>query len=157
MNRLSLILIATLVFICTGNAYASACEKYVGTCEYYQCQEQELNCGKKGYLLNYGHRFCTKFFHELDEHLSLEGKEWMKSVGNCLQQKIESFNVEPNENSCSEIKKLAYRSHSDCYLSAGFCHLPLVDKMKIFVFLKGEFFKYRTQKEGIQVLFQCIR
>jgi hypothetical protein len=67
---------------------------------------------------------------------------------------MESFET---SNSCNKLKKQAYRSHSDCYLKANFCQLSFKDKQKIIAFLGPELWKFRTQKEGIQVLYQCLK
>lgn len=132
----------------------SHCANEIGTCQYYQCKEQEFQCGDSGYLLQYGYRFCQKFFNELDEKLSAEGSLWIQNAASCLQEKIEN---ESSNMNCKQLKKFAYSSHSSCYSEASFCQIPLEDKYKIIRFLKSELHKFQTQKEGIQVLFNCFQ
>lgn len=134
------------------NAY---CINQVGSCSYYLCKENELNCGPKGYLVNYGYRYCNKFYQELESKLTASGSQWIQEAAVCLQEKIEHTTTAST--SCLNVKKIAYASHSDCYSQASFCELPIEDKFKIIKFLKYEAFKYQTQKEGLQVLFSCFQ
>lgn len=131
------------------------CANQIGTCGYYTCKESELQCGSKGYLLEYGHRYCNKFFSELESQLTSSGSQWIQNAATCLQEKIE-FNSQSDKN-CKKVKKLAYSSHSVCYSKASFCELPFEDKFKIISFLKKELYKVQTQKEGLQVLLNCFR
>lgn len=147
-------MISFALLLCCQNILASACNQYIGTCEYYQCQEQEYHCGEDGYLMHFGHRYCERFYQKLNERLSPKGQEWIDQVKVCLQEKMEQFT---DDHSCKKLKKLAYRSHSDCYLKANFCQLSLSDKQKIIRFLGPELFKFRTQKEGFQVLYHCLK
>ncbi|MCK6595615.1 MAG: hypothetical protein L6Q33_10470 [Bacteriovoracaceae bacterium] len=156
MNILILLLTMTLGFF---NQIALAsdqnlCANQIGTCQYYACKEQELGCGPKGYLLNYGQRFCRKFYDELEMKLTATGSMWIQEAATCLQEKIE---FESHTQDCKKMRKFAYSSHSNCYSKANFCQLPLEDKVKIIRFLNSELHKFQTQKEGIQVLFNCFQ
>ncbi len=155
MKKLSLsyFLMLASLFI-SHKLIASPCDKYIGQCEYYLCQESEYHCGEKGYLIHFGQHYCENFYQNLNHELSPKGQVWIDNVRTCLQNKMESFEA---SNSCRNLKKQAYRSHSDCYLKANFCQLSFSDKKKIIAFLKPELWKFRTQKEGIQVLYQCLK
>lgn len=138
----------------THLSYAS-CFNQIGSCNYYSCKESEQNCGPKDYLLNYGQRYCNKFYQELEKKLTAIGSQWIQDAAICLQEEIEK-NTQL-DTSCANIKKNAYASHSLCYSRASFCELPIEDKYKIIKFLKNELFKFQTQKEGLQILFNCFQ
>ncbi len=136
------------------NSKASVCQKYLGTCDYYLCQESEHHCGNEGYFVGYGHHFCSKFFIELEDSLSSSGKLWVNKVAQCLQKKMEKQN---KASSCDTISANAYSVHSECYVEADYCHLTFEDKVKILKLLKPELIKFKTQKEGLQVFYGCLK
>jgi hypothetical protein len=91
-------------------------------CEWYvECLERLFQCGKNGYPIEYGYKYCKKFNSAA---LSPQGKIWVNATTICLKQSllplIES-KLKGHHYSCPELKRLAFDSHPRCYTSSGFC------------------------------------
>ncbi len=133
-----------------------SCEKYIGTCDFYLCQEKKNPCGLDGYNLGFGFKYCSgSKFKLLDQMQTDLGKSWVASVFQCLQKK--SFRAsETNETrTCDQIKSDAYNSHPDCYVESGFCELKMSEKLKIFKLIKKEIFSAATIRQAKNLLNQC--
>lgn len=128
------------------------CSDLIGTCDYYLCRETQKNCNSNGYFISFGYQYCSESMINLSPKVTSKGKTWLTSVATCLQKKLNEI---PDENSCSDIKKLAIQSHDDCYTETHFCSLPVKDIYKILKMLRPEFGDKRIIKEGVQVLNEC--
>ena len=84
---------------------------------------------------------------------SQNGKSWVDKVFSCLQKKIWTYS-EKNP-SCEIIKSNAFKSHPDCYISAGFCELAVGEKLQIFNLIKKEILDQSAWSQGAQVLKSC--
>ena len=98
-------------------------------CQFYLCEETKRNCGKKGYLINYGYKYCNFFNVRYYSRFSQSGKEWVSITTSCLQ---DQFNTFPDSLSCSVFKKKARKDHLDCVLESGYCKLSKKDRRLIF-------------------------
>jgi len=98
------------------------------TCSFYQCAEKEKNCGKRGYLLRKGYRFCKKFGKKAHK-LTYNGQAWVNNVRYCLQKNLQG---QYQSLSCREIKKSVWAHHLSCYYDQGFCQLSKKDRLKIY-------------------------
>ncbi|MCB9092263.1 MAG: hypothetical protein H6621_00910 [Halobacteriovoraceae bacterium] len=102
------------------------CEEFKESCSYYLCVESQKKCGEKGYLQNFGYRYCQKFTEEKIHHFSDDGMRWALKTKECLLGNLE--NLYHSESSCSEIKKEAFKNHDECYVKSGFCELSFRDQ-----------------------------
>lgn len=125
-------------------------------CEYYQCKEQFYNCGRRGYFVSIGEKYCQRFSISTFQYLSNEGQQWLASTLVCLQQYFESSSRD--NLSCQEAYQLATGIHSNCYLKAPFCDLKSEDIIKIFQTIdKRDFRRGQLIKEALEVIRECLR
>ncbi len=142
----------------TLTAGQTTCEKFIGTCDFYLCEENLNPCGLDAYNLSYGYKYCSASKFKLyDQMKSIEGKTWVEDVFTCLQQKSFDFSKSLNhsDNSCALIKQSSFDSHPDCYANAGFCELNISEKEKIFNTIKKEIVSPETIHQGTQLLKKC--
>ena len=55
----------------------------------------------------------------------LQGQDWMKRVGACLQDKLIHSSVYAENSSCDQISSSSYGFHAPCYVNNGFCDIVL--------------------------------
>jgi hypothetical protein len=96
---------------------------------FYTCAEDALGCGEDGYLLGYGARYAERFYQQTRPTMSLRGRLWIDDVLICLQDELRA-SIDTGS-SCAEVRTIAFDSHPDCYIEAGFCSLPLSDVVKV--------------------------
>lgn len=135
-----------------------SCESLIGTCDFYLCQEQKNPCGLDGYNLSFGYKYCSgSKFKLLDKMTTSLGRRWVTDVFQCLQRHSlqDSFFLANGENTCSQIKKISYDAHPDCYVQAGFCHLKGSEKRHIFSLIKKEIISFQTLIQGFDIIQQC--
>lgn len=150
----NLIFIMLLTLITQSQALAdSSCEKYLDDCQYYSCIEETKHCGKKGYLLDFGNKYCHKFVSKA-EKLSLQGQLWMTEVKTCLIHQLDNLD---SGLSCRKYKKAAVDQHVPCYIDSGYCQLSTHDKKAIINIIRGSLWKPSLFNAGIQVLRHCAR
>eukprot|EP00058_Branchiostoma_floridae_P013149 XP_002598637.1 hypothetical protein BRAFLDRAFT_67034 [Branchiostoma floridae] len=90
-----------------------------GDCDFYKCLEDKYRCGAKGYPIGYGYRYCSRFRAYYDD-FNDEGKAWIDNVRKCRMKALVPI-YKSKSYSCDEVKTLAFRSHSTCYVESGFC------------------------------------
>ncbi len=133
-----------------------SCAKYIGTCDFYLCQEQKSPCGLDGYNLGFGFKYCSgsKFtlFNQMQTDL---GKNWVTNVFQCLQKQSLQVSEVKEIRTCEKIKSDAYDSHPDCYVQSGFCELKLSEKLKIFKLVKKEIFSQESLPMVKNLLHKC--
>uniref|UniRef100_A0A7E4ZVJ4 WSC domain-containing protein n=1 Tax=Panagrellus redivivus TaxID=6233 RepID=A0A7E4ZVJ4_PANRE len=91
-------------------------------CVTYSSLETKAKCGKAGYLMGYGYKYCKRFESNLKK-FNAKGQSWAKCTAACLQKRAKSI-VNANvgkSNRCANIKTQAFNSHVNCYTSCGFC------------------------------------
>ncbi|MFA6238111.1 MAG: hypothetical protein WC635_12330 [Bacteriovorax sp.] len=129
------------------------CEKKSMTCDFYSCVEKEIPCGKDGYFLGFGERFCRRFDNILDK-LSPEGKSWFFTARQCLTENILSLN---NYNNCQEIEEKSYNDHKPCYINSGYCDLPIRDKVYIMKVISPLLLKKNVLIMGHEIQMNCMK
>jgi len=145
-------IILLLIFITIPvNSSFSACYINEDDCNYYLCREEIQTCGKLGYIVGYGYKYCLKFNNKL-EHFSQQGQEWLIRTRICLQEELEAISY---ETSCSELKKMSMNTHVTCYINSGFCNLPSKDIIKILKIINFKLFNFKNIAEGIKILNNC--
>lgn len=113
-------------------ALATSCAAEIGTCEYYQCLEDEVRtCGNGGYALGYVKPYCERFvatdFPEVSSEWSEEifpddANTWRDNVLNCLQVSMEDFLDKNEAASCDAVRDFGFASHPICYTAGpSFC------------------------------------
>ena len=55
----------------------------------------------------------------------LQGQDWVKKVGICLQEKLIHSPVYAENSSCDQISSSSYSFHAPCYVNNGFCDIVL--------------------------------
>jgi hypothetical protein len=129
------------------------CSHLQTECSFYECAEQELECGKRGYPLGYGLKYCSRFEQFLDR-FSQKGLEWMNRTRKCLTKEFAKIN---SANSCRQLKKLAFKSHVPCYIKSGYCELSQHDQRAINRVVWPSLWRLRSIAAGIQVKYICYR
>lgn len=117
----------------------NSCVPRQGNCDFYHsCIENNiLSCGKDGYSLGYGLKYCEKF--QQISFQSQAGNLWRNQTTFCLQQSflmeakdVEDFSI-GNEtlwrtrrfSSCAALKDFAFAAHAPCYCKEPYsiCHI----------------------------------
>lgn len=139
------------LFLCS-QAGSQTAYQLSSSCTFYDSLEVSFVCGKRGYALNYGKKFCEKFSKETYK-FSKEGQIWLDNTMLCLQQNL--YDLNPNL-SCKALRKKAFDSHIPCYLDNGYCDLDTEDKKLVVktVFLSS-LFRPRTWRPSLKVLRNC--
>lgn len=152
-----------LVFLFSISALAQtrSCNEYIGTCDFYLCQEQQYSCGPNGYNLGYGYKYCSLSNSKLLKQMkSTQGQQWVVDTFTCLQSKnyessLDLSNESKPKKICEIISETSYESHPDCYIQAGFCQLSAYEKGLILNLIKQEAFSFRAILQGLKILKQC--
>lgn len=141
-----------------------SCESFVGTCDFYLCQEQKNPCGIGGYNLGFGYKYCSRSkFDLLPKMKTPLGKSWVPQVFQCLQKRslVDSLSIEQqpelNQDTCKSIKKKAFKSHPDCYVEAGYCELTILEKSNIVELLWTKAFSFKAVTQGASIVNQCAK
>lgn len=122
----------------SGLAYPTiaSCETPLDTdCSYYAaCLERAIPCGKDGYALGFGEKYCTAF---RAAKLSTAGRRWVGRVMGCLQRALVADVVAQGSfattnapaTKCQEVFGRAFDSHPACYTAkeGSICFLPPSD------------------------------
>nr|KMM69851.1 hypothetical protein CPAG_06164 [Coccidioides posadasii RMSCC 3488] len=105
----------------------SCSEPVRNTCTFYEtCLEERVRCGPTGYPVACGQHYCQKFA-TVRGKFSDRGQVWLTDTMYCLQKKLVPYATGQKNESCSELKKYAYATHSICYVECGVCALPPSD------------------------------
>lgn len=97
---------------------------------FYECAEQTLRCGSSGYLIGYGKKYAERFYRRTRPWMSPAGQQWIDDVLVCLQSELRD-SID-GETSCPDVRTIAFDTHPDCYVGAGFCDLPFTDWLAVF-------------------------
>ena len=139
-----------LILFARAQAFASECAASVGTCDYYLCQKELLGCSQGQYFEEFGFHRC-EYFEETQSSYSAEGQEFLQSVRTCLQESLEA----KSSLTCSNARRVALKSHEDCYIQAGFCELPFGDRLKIFKKVFFDLFRADFFKTANRINYRC--
>ncbi len=133
-----------------------SCDQYLGTCDFYLCQEQKTKCGLEGYNLGFGFKYCSQSKFKLYNQMQTQqGQSWVTNVFQCLQKQSFLKSESSVNRTCDQIKSDAYDSHPDCYAQAGFCELKISEKILIFQLIKNELFSADAMKQAGSLLEKC--
>ncbi|MFN3454900.1 MAG: hypothetical protein ACK41T_08075 [Pseudobdellovibrio sp.] len=129
-NALFYLCLVILTLLAESLAYASTCSKYVGACEYYLCKEQTDQCGQRGYYLDFAYKYCVKYKKSESKYSEL-GQIFISNIRRCLQDELETAQLDRKTNSCKDIKKYAINTHKSCYSKYRFCELSYADQWRV--------------------------
>lgn len=153
ITTILLILLLPLLILFSPRAFSvEDCEIIRDSCDYYLCRERQHPCGRRGYNLALGHRYCRKFLLNRPERYSEKGRLWLSDVRQCLQEKLEEL---PVETLCRRVRSRAMNNHVDCYLDTGFCGLSVRDKQKVLNTVGSRLLDPFFLVQGLKVLFRC--
>jgi len=96
-----------------------------GTCGFYAYQDSIRQCRKRGYLMNFGYKYCNFFLGSHFDKFSDEGQQWALEMGYCLQLKLDEIS---DSVSCKALNKIARKSHLPCLIESGYVNIPKKDK-----------------------------
>ena len=124
-KKFLLILLFFKVIITRSIDQCNALSKLEKNCEFYfDCLEENYQCGPKGYPVGYGGKYCTRFLQYYGE-FSEKGQKWIESTLVCLKKAlIEEITIRKTQ-TCQNINKVAFDSHPNCYVASGFCEYVL--------------------------------
>ena len=111
-----------------------------GACSYYGCLEEEMNCGENGYLLHFAREYCLRYRLVSEPLANPEGAAWLMRVRRCL---IEELDAAYPFKSCSQLEKVGFDSHPNCYVDTGFCELSVSDWLAVLATIKSSDFSFR--------------
>lgn len=81
-----------------------------------------MKCGKNGYPLGYGEKYCHKFAKARPK-LSGKGKAWVTKTMLCLQKHLVPWATGQKKATCANLKSHAFATHPGCYIKGGVCTL----------------------------------
>ncbi|WP_413568172.1 hypothetical protein ACLWBD_10775 [Bdellovibrio sp. HCB117] len=134
-----LALLFPLTSVAQGNCFPSE-----NSCDFYQCKEQERQCGAEGYWMNFGHPYCESFLKDQQQFYP-RTQVWLKDVRLCLQERVQQVSQEA---SCNDLHKQAMHSHVSCYVDTGFCDLTYLERARVYWYLKGALRSASTWQEA---------
>jgi hypothetical protein len=130
----------------------SGCESQIGNCDYYLCREQKHPCGADGYFIDFSYRYCNEFETKVGKDVSQATRDWFDRVARCLQEDVEAI---PVETSCSKTQTEAIAGHENCYVSTGFCEVPLEDKLKVVTTVAQQVIHPEIDETFLKILQAC--
>tara|TARA_R110002049_G_scaffold156382_2_gene321365 strand:- start:332 stop:751 length:420 start_codon:yes stop_codon:yes gene_type:complete len=121
-----------------------------GECDFYQKLESEYQCHSKGYLINFGYKYCLKFINK-KKTFSEDGQIWLANTRECLINELKNTSF----NDCKELKKFAFDTHTTCYQQAGFCSLEKKDRKELYKMILPQFWRVGLIFDGLSLLRSC--
>lgn len=77
--------------------------------------------------MRFGYHYCREYvFDELS--FAPETQTVLAKIRSCLVERV----LHDQDLTCSNTEERAMKDHLNCYMAAGFCVLPLSEKLKIF-------------------------
>lgn len=129
---------------------------------YSTCLESRLECGKGGYPIGFGQKYCLKSIE--NKALSAKGEAWKTATITCLQKALIPFtnkNTIKQPQTCDQLQEVAFDSHVQCYTQAkaNICDLSIMDwKVIAFDILElNDWLTYNGMKQATKVAFQKCR
>lgn len=119
------IVILVVIFSVFTSTLTQDCEALLAKrhdCEFYRsCLEKKFNCGRDGYPIGYGYKYCTRFLEQYDE-FSSDAQQWIDDTLICLKQALADL-YRSGKDSCERLYDIAFGSHPRCYVQNGFCSI----------------------------------
>lgn len=156
-----ILVILTLLFYYKTEGHSPVqCTVLLGSCDYYRCLENGLQCRKNGYLIGFAQKYCERSMRILKQKMeSSKSEEWIYKTSYCLQKKVndESLATSPSQVSCEKLQKDAYNSHSTCYVQSGFCDLSFKEKLSVLNSIKEEALSLKAWGQLFEIIEKCTQ
>lgn len=114
-------------------------------CSWYrECLEERFPCEQtdSAYAVTFAEKFCDQYAKNI-QMFSSYGQQWIAAAKKCLQVALVPILSSTVNESCADIKRIAFASHPKCYTSPSdgfsFCSLNLQDKFAVFWTIKEAF------------------
>jgi len=151
------VILGTVIFtlflsVFAAKALATNCQPNHHSCDFYQCLENQVQCGKSGYPLAFGKRYCQAYMNR-EAGVSVRLGRWYQKVRYCLQESL--IDADHEFNSCQELRAGSLHKHVQCYLESGYCDLSMGEKMQIAEVVGLNLFKKAIISVAIQVEAVC--
>ncbi len=131
------------------------CQPSQDNCDYYSCLENQTQCGRKGYLLQFGKKNCERYLTN-QKFSSNTLKAWYPKARKCLQEQLDAnMKSDSPAGSCQEIKEIAFDSHLYCFVEAGYCELSWIDQFVVLMVAGTDLLIPSSIKTGIQIDAAC--
>ena len=118
---------------------------------YADCLERRYPCSgtDDGYAIEYAQKFCSAYSDNYNDFSPI-GRQWIDRVRRCLQLALVPSLRLWVSNTCADIRKQAFASHSPCYTEGmpSMCELNCTDVWRAFVVVN---FPGGNYKEGALV------
>ena len=110
---------------------------------YRECLEARYPCSgtEDGYAIEYAEKFCNLYTNRFDK-FSPSGRLWIDGVRKCLQDTLVPTLRPWVRETCADLKRIAFDSHSDCYITPALmapsiCELSCQDVWSAFWTVNG--------------------
>lgn len=117
--------LALAVILFSLNAFAKPQD--IRLCETYRAVNASLRCSSSNYLIQFGYKYCRKYV-ELESMYLLHTQRVLEKIRSCLVTQT----MNDSELTCANSEDRAMQHHLKCYAQAGFCSLPILEKLKVF-------------------------
>ena len=125
-----------------------------GACLFYRCLDDTLGCGADAYLIDFACRYADLYLAETYAEMTGAGQAFLESAFECLQARLAAETDALTD--CTAAAELGFASHVPCYLAAGFCELPLEDKLLVFAAIDPEDLEHPLQRAAqAEVIDHC--
>ncbi|PVD35234.1 hypothetical protein C0Q70_06515 [Pomacea canaliculata] len=106
-----------------GRPVDSACVAHgqSGNCEFFNCFEQRLPCGREFYMQRYGNFYCNRF-QTFMPSFTAAGQEFLRNTQQCMNQRLLDTYSRDYVN-CHNLEHDAVAAVGDCYRRHGFCDI----------------------------------
>jgi hypothetical protein len=118
-----------------------------------------MHCGRQGYLIGFGKKYCDRFSANL-HGFTPAGINWVTCVRQCLIDRLtpyyDKYPYSEFHTSCAALEQTAYDSHVDCYIDCGFCNICTNNKWVLWkAFDIGDFLSIVAWEQIREILKRC--
>lgn len=128
-----------------------------GDCEFYNCFEKRLTCGKKWYNLKYGETYCRDF-KAFRDTFSPQGQKFIVEAQKCMGRELLQF-YNRYTLDCHDYTHEAFRALTRCYIDNGFCQVLAKDAINfVSVFQPQHLFQrgaLKIWREIVRIAYHC--
>ncbi|KAK7500659.1 hypothetical protein BaRGS_00008234 [Batillaria attramentaria] len=106
-----------------GRPVDDTCEAYgeAGSCEFFDCFEQRLPCGRDFYMQRFGNHYCNRFESNM-ESFTEAGQEFLVNSRQCVTRRLLEYYRRDYVN-CHDLEHDAIDMIGPCYTENGFCEI----------------------------------
>ena len=125
----TILVVFVFLFMGISGAHAGVfdrCDSNLGNCSFYDCLSEKMQCQPDSFIRQIAAPYC-RYFQTTTPLYTPAGKKVLDGLRVCLQKEIRAHAPV----NCNEADQDFANAHVDCYLSGGFCTLPMSDKWRI--------------------------